>query len=98
RCQNASTTCNAVSASDGVSVDVEGKTQGLGEQEQAMAEGAMWSDQARAGQVVAEVKTLKRWLEPYHPLHKRVEEARELNELLESESGLDLALQRQLEQ
>ena len=63
-----------------------------------MAEGAMWSDQARARQVVEEVKTLKRWLEPYHALHKRVEEARELNELLESESGLDLALQRQLEQ
>src|SRR5438445_718910 len=63
-----------------------------------MAEGAVWSDQARARQVVEEVKTLKRWLEPYHELRKRVEEARELNELLESESGLDLAMQRQLEQ
>src|SRR5437773_780555 len=63
-----------------------------------MAEGALWSDQARARQVVEEVKTLKRWLEPYHELRKRVEEARELNELLESESGLDLAMQRQLEQ
>jgi peptide chain release factor 2 len=63
-----------------------------------MAEGAMWSDQARARHVVEEVKTLKRWLEPYHALRKRVEEARELNELLELESGLDLALQRQLEQ
>src|SRR5437879_11156761 len=63
-----------------------------------MAEGAMWSDQARARQVVEEVKTLKRWLEPYHALRKRVEEARELNELLELESGLDLAMQRQLEQ
>src|SRR5207244_3191115 len=64
----------------------------------AMAEGALWSERARARQVVEEVKTPKRWLEPYHELRKRVEEARELNELLESESGLDLAMQRQLEQ
>jgi len=63
-----------------------------------MAEGTIWADQERARQVVEEAKTLKRWLEPYHALRKRVDEARELNELLESEPNVDLAMQRQLEQ
>ncbi len=63
-----------------------------------MAEGTIWADQERARQVVEEAKSLKRWLEPYHALRKRVDEARELNELLESEPNVDLAMQRQLEQ
>ena len=62
-----------------------------------MAEGALWSDQDRARQTVQEVKALKGWLEPYHTLRKRVDEARELNELLEAESQLDLGMQRSLE-
>jgi len=63
-----------------------------------MAEGAIWADQEKARQVVEEVKALKRWLEPYHALRQRVDEGRELNELVDSEPGVDLALQRQLEQ
>ena len=63
-----------------------------------MAQGAIWADQERARRVVEETKMLKRWLEPYHALRKRVDEGRELNALLESESHVDLALQRQLEQ
>jgi len=63
-----------------------------------MAQGAIWADQERARRVVEEAKMLKRWLEPYHALRKRVDEGRELNTLLESESHVDLALQRQLEQ
>jgi hypothetical protein len=62
-----------------------------------MADGSLWADAERARQTVAEVKSLKGWLEPYHALRKRVDEARELNELLEAESHLDLALQRSLE-
>jgi peptide chain release factor 2 len=62
-----------------------------------MAEGALWSDQDRARQTVQEVKALKGWLEPYHTLRKRVDEARELNELLEAESQMDLGMQRSLE-
>jgi len=62
-----------------------------------MAEGAIWSDQERAKKVVEEVKTLKRWLEPYHALKKRVDDGFELSQLLEAESNVDLALQRSLE-
>ncbi|HEX4632903.1 MAG TPA: peptide chain release factor 2 [Gemmatimonadales bacterium] len=78
-------------------LDVDGKTKRLAELEQAMAEGAIWSDQERAKKVVEEVKMLKRWLEPYHALKKRVDEGRELSELLESESTVDLDMQRSLE-
>src|SRR6266516_2350346 len=62
-----------------------------------MAEGSLWADAERARATVAEVKSLKGWLEPYHALRKRVDEARELNELLEAESHVDLAMQRSLE-
>ena len=62
-----------------------------------MADGALWADAERARQTVAEVKSLKGWLEPYHALRKRVDEGRELNELLEAESHIDLSLQRSLE-
>ena len=65
-----------------------------------MAEGggSLWTDQERARKIVEEVKSLKRWLEPYHALRKRVDEGRELSELFEAESHVDLAMQRGLEQ
>src|ERR1043166_5010725 len=63
-----------------------------------MAEGTIWGDQERARHVVEEVKSLKRWVEPYQTLRKRVTEGRELNALLESEPEPDAALQRSLEQ
>jgi len=50
-----------------------------------MAEGSLWSDQDRARGVVDEVKTLKRWLDPYQVLRRRVDEARELTALLAEE-------------
>ena len=62
-----------------------------------MAEGAIWSDQERAKKVVEEVKTLKRWLEPYHALKRRVDDGFELSQLLEAESNVDLGMQRSLE-
>ena len=72
----------------------------LAELERTMAEGggALWTDQERARKVVEEVKSLKRWLEPYHALRKRVDDGRELNELFEAESHVDLAMQRGLEE
>jgi peptide chain release factor 2 len=87
----------AASPSSGAFFDVDGKTARLAELEQKMAEAALWSDAERARQTVTEVKSLKGWLEPYHALRKRVDEGRELNELLEAESHVDLALQRSLE-
>jgi peptide chain release factor 2 len=62
-----------------------------------MADGAVWADQERAKRTVEEVKELKRWLEPYHALRKRVDEGRELAELVEAEAEVDLGMQRQLE-
>ncbi|PYP73014.1 MAG: peptide chain release factor 2 [Gemmatimonadetes bacterium] len=72
----------------------------LAELERTMAEGggALWTDQERARKVVEEVKSLKRWLEPYHALRKRVDDGRELSELFEAESHVDLAMQRGLEE
>ena len=69
----------------------------MAELEQAMAEGSIWSDQERAKKVVEELKTLKRWLEPYHALKKRVDDGFELSQLLEAESNVDLEMQRSLE-
>ena len=57
----------------------------------------MWSDQEKARAIVEEVKDLKRWIEPFHALRKRVDDARDLDELLAAESHVDLELQRQLE-
>ena len=62
-----------------------------------MAEGSVWADQERARRVVDEVKELKRWVEPYQALRKRVDEARELAELVQAEPGDD-SLTGQLEQ
>jgi len=62
-----------------------------------MADGALWADSERARQTVTEVKALKGWIEPYHSLRKRVDEGRELTELLEADSHIDLAMQRSLE-
>ena len=41
-----------------------------------MADGSLWADAERARRTVAEVKSLKGWLEPYHALRKRVDEGR----------------------
>ena len=62
-----------------------------------MAEGSLWSDQDRARGVVEEVKTLKRWLDPYHALRVRLDEARGLTALLAEEPAGDAALEQQLE-
>ena len=62
-----------------------------------MAEGSLWADQERARGVVDEVKTLKRWLEPYHALRRRVDDVRELSALLAQEERPDLTLEGQLE-
>jgi peptide chain release factor 2 len=76
---------------------VDGKTRRLAELEHAMAEGALWSDQERARRTVEEVKAIKRQLDPYHALAKRVGDGRELSELVEAEAQEDLSLVRQLE-
>jgi len=63
-----------------------------------MAEGSIWSDQERARATVEEVKALKRWVDPYRDLRKRVDDAREFAELLAAEPDGDASLQRSLEE
>ncbi|HYK81940.1 MAG TPA: peptide chain release factor 2 [Gemmatimonadales bacterium] len=67
-------------------LDVEGKAKRLGELEHAMAEGGVWADPAKAGQVVQEVKELRRWVDPYRAVRKRIDDARALEELAAAES------------
>jgi len=55
-----------------------------------MAEGNIWGDPERARQVVEEVKTLKRWLEPYGGLRRRLDDAQALNELAVAEGSTEL--------
>jgi peptide chain release factor 2 len=82
----------------GAFFDVEAKTARLAELEHVMADGSVWSDQERAKKVVEEVKGLKRWIEPYQALKKRADEARELAELLDAESHVELGMQRGLDE
>jgi peptide chain release factor 2 len=58
-----------------------------------MAEGSVWADPEKARQVVLEVKSIKRWLEPYEALRKRLDDAQALNDMAEAEGNGDLALE-----
>src|SRR5437016_10922064 len=55
-----------------------------------MAEGAIWADAEKARQVVQEVKELKRWLDPYRALRKRLDDAQGLSELAEIDEDDEL--------
>src|SRR2546422_4108863 len=82
----ASESWTVVLPSCGASFDVEGKTKRLGELEHAMAEGSVWADPEKSRQAVQEIKELKRWVDPYHAVRKRIDDARALLELSEGES------------
>jgi len=56
-----------------------------------MAEGSVWADPEKARQVVQEVKEVRRWLEPYQALRKRLDDARALQELAEADGDEGLA-------
>jgi peptide chain release factor 2 len=77
---------------------VDAKLTRLAQLEQQMADGSLWTDQERARRIVEEVKGLKRWLDPYQALRRRVDDARELTALLEAEPEPDAAMGRQLEE
>jgi len=51
-----------------------------------MAEGSVWADQEKSRQAVQEIKALKRWVDPYQAVRKRIEDARALIELAQGES------------
>jgi peptide chain release factor 2 len=62
-----------------------------------MAEGSVWNDPERAKRVVDEVKRLKRWIEPYGGLRKRLDEAQALNDMAEAEGSSELAAELESE-
>src|SRR5207247_10424587 len=51
-----------------------------------MAEGSVWADPEKSRQAVQEIKELKRWVDPYHAVRKRIDDARALLELAVGES------------
>jgi len=51
-----------------------------------MAEGSVWADPEKSRQAVQEIKELKRWVDPYHAVRKRIDDARALLELSGGES------------
>src|SRR2546426_4662150 len=51
-----------------------------------MAEGSVWADPEKSRQAVQEIKELKRWVDPYHAVRKRMDDGRGLLELGVGES------------
>jgi peptide chain release factor 2 len=84
-CRNASPTSSSASPSSGGSFDLDGKRARLNELEAQQGDPAFWANQERARQVVQEVKALKGWVGPFDEIVGRVETARGLAEMLESE-------------
>jgi peptide chain release factor 2 len=64
---------------------LDGKREALTSAEAEMAVGDFWNHQERAQKVVASVKSLKAWVEPYDRLWGRVQNALEMDALLESD-------------
>ena len=55
-----------------------------------MAEGSVWTDPEKSRQAVQEIKELKRWIDPYHAVRKRIDDARALLELCRDAIGFPL--------
>ncbi len=70
--------------------DVASKRARLTELEARMAEPGFWDDQEAARGVIAEVKELKGWLDPWDALAQKVGELDELGQLLEAEADPEL--------
>jgi len=73
--------------------DLEAKVQRVAELERAMAAPGFWSDQERARGVVDDVRTLKRWTDPFAELRRRTDDALELAALAAEEPDDDLGPQ-----
>jgi len=76
--------------------DLDAKVERVAELERAMAAPGFWAAQERARKVVDDVRTLKRWIDPFFDLRRRTDDALELAALAAEESDDDLG--RQLDQ
>lgn len=72
-----------VSESCGGTFDIGSKRESLTRLESRMAESDFWNNQEKAQEVLAEVKQLRGWVEPYEKLTERVTSASEMDTLLE---------------
>ena len=81
---NASPTSSSDSSSYETSFDLDRKVARLKDLEARQAEAAFWADSGRAREQVAEIRTLKGWITPYHQLVNRLDDASGLAELFRS--------------
>ena len=90
----------SVSPSSGGIFDLDAKREELTRLEERMADGAFWTNQERAQEVVRQVKELKGWVEPFERLGARLREAGEMDELLavESDAAVEAELDREIAQ
>lgn len=83
-----------VSLSSEAIFDLDAKTSRLAVLEGSMAGAGFWDDPERARATVEEMRSLKRWTEPYAELQRRASDARELAALLatDHDEGLEQGL------
>jgi peptide chain release factor 2 len=89
-CWTASPTSSVVSPSSEATFDLDAKRTRLTELESSMSAAGFWNDADRAKAGVEEMRQLKRWIEPFTDLSHRLDEARELAQLLEHEPDSEL--------
>jgi peptide chain release factor 2 len=73
--------------------DLDAKEQRVAKLEQAMAAPGFWSDQEHARGVVADVRVLKQWIDPYTDLRSRADDAVELATLEADDADAELVSQ-----
>jgi peptide chain release factor 2 len=74
----------------GGTFDIDGKRGALASHEEEMAGAGFWSNQDQARAVVAQVKSLKAWVESFDKLEARVKSAIEMDALLEADPDPDM--------
>jgi peptide chain release factor 2 len=81
----------SVCPSSGGIFDLAHKQEELGRLEEQMSDGAFWTNQQTAQQVIQRVKSLKGWVDPFQELSGRFRSACELDEMLATEPDDELA-------
>ena len=71
--------------------DVDTKRKALADLERRMVQPGFWDQSEQARGVVEDVRRLKRWIEPYDDLCRRIDDARELAHLIAAEPDAEIA-------
>src|SRR5215831_10260676 len=75
----------------GGTFDLDAKRELLRSLEERMAAPGFWNDQQAAQAAVQQIKAVKIWVEPFDAIAGRIESARELEEMLQSEPDAEMA-------